>query len=299
MIVVKEKCYICGNDSVFSIRDDSVLLREATCQYCGASIRNSDTAKTIVSKLLNKKAALLESIKALSKYKILGTSSRGSIHSILRYSPNYIFGEYFDDVASGQRKNGILCIDLKNIPFADDYFDLIISEDVLEHVQDVDKAFVEINRVLKTGGHHIFTVHVHEARKTLDRTDLPRKIYHGDPLRKEGPLVVTDFGDDLGQHLKKFGMKSTKYRLHVFYTPEEITNADLEYDEYEKRRNTIFSFFKYNSIVFCATKTGVVSNEQKERRNETPKPRNEQVNPFMNQIAELKKWQELLAGFSQ
>lgn len=38
------------------------------------------------------------------------------------------------------------------IPFPDDFFDLVISESVLEHVNDYDKAASEIYRVLKPGG---------------------------------------------------------------------------------------------------------------------------------------------------
>jgi len=38
------------------------------------------------------------------------------------------------------------------IPFPDMYFDLIISDQVFEHVSEQEKAFREIRRVLKTGG---------------------------------------------------------------------------------------------------------------------------------------------------
>jgi len=38
------------------------------------------------------------------------------------------------------------------IPFPQNYFDLIISKQVIEHVQDIQLAFSEINRVLKTNG---------------------------------------------------------------------------------------------------------------------------------------------------
>ena len=295
MKVLEEKCYLCGNQTVFSIRDDAVLLREATCRYCGASIRNSDTARTIVWKVLKRKASLVESIQELRQYKILSTSSRGNIHEILKCSANYSFGEYFDDVQIGQNKNGVLCIDLRNIPFANDTFDLIISEDVLEHVQDVRTAFAEINRVLKMGGHHIFTVPVHENRKTLDRTPLPNKVYHGDPLRREGALVITDFGDDLGQILNDFGMKTTKTVLHTFHSPEEVTDADLTYELYLKNRQSLFRFFKYNSIVYCSTKKSVILHKATMPVDD----KKEKVHPYMNQIAELTKWHEYLSSISQ
>jgi SAM-dependent methyltransferase len=47
------------------------------------------------------------------------------------------------------------------IPFPEKYFDLIISDQVFEHVQDQEKAFREIHRVLKPGG---ISVHIIPAK---------------------------------------------------------------------------------------------------------------------------------------
>jgi SAM-dependent methyltransferase len=41
----------------------------------------------------------------------------------------------------------------ERLPFADDSFDVVISYDVLEHVQDPVLAFRELRRVLRSGGH--------------------------------------------------------------------------------------------------------------------------------------------------
>ena len=41
----------------------------------------------------------------------------------------------------------------ERMPFADDSFDVVISFDVLEHVQDPVLAFRELRRVLRSGGH--------------------------------------------------------------------------------------------------------------------------------------------------
>lgn len=45
----------------------------------------------------------------------------------------------------------------ETIPCADNHFDLVISIEVLEHVQDVGKAVLEIGRVLKPGGLAVIT----------------------------------------------------------------------------------------------------------------------------------------------
>lgn len=44
-------------------------------------------------------------------------------------------------------------IDIQEIPFKDDYFDIVIANYMLYHVPDIDRAVSEVRRVLKKGGH--------------------------------------------------------------------------------------------------------------------------------------------------
>ena len=44
-------------------------------------------------------------------------------------------------------------IDIQEIPFEDEYFDVVIANYMLYHVPDIDKAVSEVSRVLKKGGH--------------------------------------------------------------------------------------------------------------------------------------------------
>ncbi|MDR2119072.1 MAG: class I SAM-dependent methyltransferase [Tannerellaceae bacterium] len=48
--------------------------------------------------------------------------------------------------------------DGKNLPFKDETFDSILSNEVLEHVPNLDESLVEINRILKPGGKILITV---------------------------------------------------------------------------------------------------------------------------------------------
>jgi len=43
-------------------------------------------------------------------------------------------------------------------PLPDKCLDLIVSHSVFEHIQDVEKVLMEINRVLKVGGHFYLTI---------------------------------------------------------------------------------------------------------------------------------------------
>lgn len=84
MIVAKEVCKICGNAAEFHIGADAVLLREARCSVCGASLRNSDVAEEIISYIGgNVKEGLKGQAEKLKKYKILNTCSSGYLHETL------------------------------------------------------------------------------------------------------------------------------------------------------------------------------------------------------------------------
>lgn len=256
-IVAKEMCPICGNATYFMINDTATLLRDATCKFCGVSLRTADVVNYIIF-LLTKKVTyntLSECIKDFSELKILNLASFGKIHEAFFYLKGYRYGEFFDNVKSGNFKDGIQCIDLQNIPFKDNMFDFVITEDVFEHISDYKKAFKEIKRVLKPGGKHIFTVPLHEKQKTLSRKNLP-PVYHIDPLRTKGAFVVTDFGNDLIEILGQYGMYTKKIVAHRFFFPDEITylNEKKDYDNYLKHRDNLLQAFRYNSIVFVSEK---------------------------------------------
>ncbi|MEM4260462.1 MAG: class I SAM-dependent methyltransferase [Candidatus Woesearchaeota archaeon] len=70
----------------------------------------------------------------------------------------YISSHFYQDKHIGINVNGHLNEDLENQTFKDESFDLIITQDVMEHVYDPAHAFSEIARTLKNGGEHILTV---------------------------------------------------------------------------------------------------------------------------------------------
>jgi SAM-dependent methyltransferase len=108
----------------------------------------------------------------------------------------------------------ISCQDLQALTFSNDSFDLVITEDVLEHVKDYKRAVAEIRRVLKLGGKHIFTVPFLRDQETLIRVDgkgeqevhLEPPEYH---LDSEGEsLTYRTFGTDLLDTLSSSGFET-------------------------------------------------------------------------------------------
>lgn len=195
--------------------------------------------------------------------------SRGKVHELYKNFPGYHCGEYFDDVVSGNYLDGVMCVDMQNMPFEDNYFDFVITEDVLEHVWDISQALKEVNRVLKLGGKHIFTVPVHENVVTMSRKNNKLEVFHGDPLRPEGAKVITDFGRDIASFVDRFGMKTTMYKLHNFHEADQTSFIDDEAENYKKNWRNMLEVFRYNSIVLVSEK--VVDYDMTAKKQQTEK----------------------------
>jgi SAM-dependent methyltransferase len=203
----------------------------------------------------------------LKNHVIYEAQAYGPIHNYLKDLPYYNCSEYFDDIPNGYRnKDGILCENLQDLSFPDETFDLVITQDVLEHVDRPEKVFSEIYRVLKPGGYHIFTIPYHESNPTLRRIVVENgekihkysPVYHGDPLREQGALVFTDFGSDMNIMIEKLGFTFETIPCGTWYSLSElpyITN-EKEYQTYLKynTEGNMLKYFKYNSWVFRSRK---------------------------------------------
>lgn len=274
-IEIPERCNLCGNQNAF-LSDEGNSLREARCSSCGASVRNSDVARVIVDTFTKKHITLQEAVPYLKDISIYESESTGPIHNILINTNNYVFSEYFRDVVPGTTNNqGVRCEDLQNLKFLDNAFDLVITQDVFEHIREPLKAFSEIRRILKPNGYHIFTVPFHEGKNTLKRTvvengvdkNIQLPICHPDALSVDGALVYTDFGEDLIEIVDSIGFETNKIELHKWYSEGEIPyviNDDI-YGIYKKHHedNNILKFFKYNSIVLISKKVHDMDNSDK------------------------------------
>ena len=204
-------CNICGKLTVFCGVNASSLTpkkqrNDLACMRCGAVARN----RALAAAVLDLYGGTAQSLRALGRAGMLrelhiyNTTARGAVHAFLRTLPHYVCSEYFPDIPAGTLHGGVRCEDLQALSFPDATFDLVISEDVLEHVRSPGSALQEIRRVLKPGGYHVFTVPIF-GDKTVVRVDTTTKedvcvlppLYHGDPLREKGALAYHDFGRDI------------------------------------------------------------------------------------------------------
>lgn len=144
-------------------------------------------------------------------------SSRGALYNFLRKKfMNLSYSEFFDDTALGEFKNGIQCQDVQNLTFHDNYFDLVTSTEVFEHVPDDIKGFNEVYRILKKGGHFIFTVPLSNNENTVERAKLidGNKVlhliepeYHKDRIRGWKVLAYRNYGLDILELLRSVGFQ--------------------------------------------------------------------------------------------
>jgi hypothetical protein len=123
----------------------------------------------------------------------------------------------------GQVINGVRHEDVTKLSFADNSLDLIISNDVFEHVPDPLQSFKECARVLKSGGKLISTFPFHNAAtQSVTRASLNNgriehhlePVFHGNPVSEEGSLVFTDFGWDVLDMIKNAGFFEVQLEIY-------------------------------------------------------------------------------------
>ena len=133
--------------------------------------------------------------------------ARGASAVIARQCPDYLGTHYFPDRQRGEVRSGVRNENLEAQTFQDATFDVVLSLDVMEHVNRPDVVCREIHRTLKDGGHYIFTTPTYKDKpKTERRAEVGadgsvehyfEPEYHGNPIDESGSLVTFHFGYDL------------------------------------------------------------------------------------------------------
>lgn len=238
-------CSVCGADSVFvfnswvisndqhaTFDDRAVSLaytrRESLfCRACCSSFRVRGIADVLLS-LYSSGAKSVDELIREERFRRLDVAeintigSTGSLHSFLARLPRLAFSDYRGPDRLGEVIDGVRNEDICRLTYEDESFDLVLSSETLEHVPDFMSALQETRRVLRPGGHHVFTVPIISTRETTSTRaaiDSDGKVVHvlpplyhgrGSGLYRYVPvaddmLAFTEFGQDLVEHMREAG----------------------------------------------------------------------------------------------
>ncbi|WP_027633916.1 glycosyltransferase [Clostridium hydrogeniformans] len=129
------------------------------------------------------------------------------------YIRSYLNDSNLDEYVCGDLNPiypGMINMDITNIPYEDEYFDFIICNHVLEHIEDDIKALKEISRVLKKGGRAILQTPYSED---IEVSYEDNKIK--DPLKRLLEFGQEDhvriYGKDFFKRIESSGLKKDIY----------------------------------------------------------------------------------------
>lgn len=155
---------------------------------------------------------------------------------VLHIAPEHCFIERFEalpnldyitaDIESPLAK---VKMDVHDIPFPDNSFDVVFCNHVLEHVTDDLKVCSEFNRVLKPTGWGILQSPVYNLEKTLEDNSIT------DPAERERIFGQRDhvrkYGKDYAARLRKSGIKIDENHFVKELEPAMVSKYALPINE--------------------------------------------------------------------
>lgn len=192
----KGYCICCDRETIFR-SEDAWLRDHYLCQKCGSLPRERALMKTVDSFYPQwRKMSIHES----------SPVERGASQKLKRECKHYVASQFWPDRPTGVQYNGVYNINLEQQSFEDNLFDLVVTQDVFEHIYEPRKALSEIGRTLKKGGAHICTIPLVNKDKPTQRWSelingeinwLYTPEYHGNPVNPQGAPVSYHYGYDI------------------------------------------------------------------------------------------------------
>lgn len=209
----KFECPVCGYTGPFmDVTPSTGLRKHAKCPRCSALERHRFQF-IVVKELLNN----------------MDTTGLRMLH----FAPELFFREYFAK-QFGQYETADLSmdgvdhnVDLQQLPFDNDSYDVLFASHVLEHVSDDEKAILEIRRILKPTGIAILPVPL-IAEKTIEYPEPnPHESFH---VRAPG----FDYFERYERHFSKVEQVSSdslpeKYQLFVFENRSQFPTTECPF----------------------------------------------------------------------
>ncbi|MHB8881380.1 MAG: class I SAM-dependent methyltransferase [Thermodesulfovibrionales bacterium] len=195
-------CVTCDSETTF--RSASEWLRDGyVCSKCGSLPRERALMVCIERNYPHwRDLSILE----------VSPSHVGASAKIRKHCSRYMRSHFFNEFPRGTlHHSGFRCEDLEAMTFPDESFDLVISQDVMEHVFAPAKAFAEIARILKPGGAHLFSVPLVNKERPSEAwaikdsrgaiVHLQQPEYHSNPVDEKGSLVTMHWGYDISDYI--------------------------------------------------------------------------------------------------
>ncbi|MBF0312294.1 MAG: class I SAM-dependent methyltransferase [Oligoflexia bacterium] len=178
-------CKCCLKKSLFISLGSSGEFQR--CLFCGANLRYELMAEYLRYEYKNH----------LDRLTILELDPHSPLRHLFKNNPNYIRTFFSPHLQKGLHyaKRG-RCEDVTALTFGNNYFDLVISSDVLEHVEDIQSANKEIYRVLAPRGSHLFTIPLHHGNTSMRAKTINGTLYFMHP-----PEYHLDFNGESGKIL--------------------------------------------------------------------------------------------------
>ncbi|MDR0913022.1 MAG: glycosyltransferase family 2 protein [Methanobrevibacter sp.] len=226
-------CPICEKHSIIFLPFGEGLRPDVMCPYCGSAERH---------RLLYFYFKKLDDFK--KNIKLLHFAPEDLFYKIFNNCNNI---DYYPTDIVQNPKNRIE-MDMQNIPFEDNYFDIIYNSHVLEHVPDDIKGMKELYRTIKPeseGGKVIIMAPVfYSLAKTLEKEE-----YNTPELRKKF------YGQS--DHFRKYGADFDDKLRSVGFDVEIVTAEDLVENKEDIEKMCIGTGEK----VYVCTKPNEVINE--------------------------------------
>jgi SAM-dependent methyltransferase len=209
------RCNACGRPTFFVCADPATARGNMFCLRC----RSFSRKRHVIANLLAELGGVQSLLGARPLCKdVYSATTHDVLWRHLGGDPRFAGSELMESVPlGGALPSGGTCQNLERLTFADNSFDVVITEDVLEHVRYPDKAFAEIARILRPGGLHIFTVPLVFDRPTVERVQprddgddvlLTPPEWHGDRVHGRS-LAYRTFGLDIFEWMARYGFETS------------------------------------------------------------------------------------------
>ena len=209
------RCPICDRDVTFS-STQAWLRDHLLCSRCGSVPRERALALVLQQVRPDWRSARIHESSPIA---------RGISEKLKKQAKRYVATQFFPASPLGQTVSGFRNENLERQTFASGSFDIVVTLDVLEHVNEPEACFREFERTLAPGGIKIFTAPTHK-----NRTETARRArfladgsvehfgppeYHGNPVDPRGSLVTFDYGYDLPDLIAQWcGLDTHVHRFH-------------------------------------------------------------------------------------